>query len=114
MQTLQAFVLVLAVRGAICGSAGFFCRRLLRRSWLWRAVFCVLIGATVAPACFRFWDDWVVWPASLLLMLVFEGGKNAYFAALYGAPPILLTAAVIFALWSFIIHRRGSDELHMA
>ena len=113
MEAYQAFPLVLALGAAVCGMTWFLCRRLIHDSWRWRAAFCILVGATVAPTCFRFWGDWVVWPAALMLVMVFDGGKNAALALIYGAPPILLVAGLVFAVWSGTICRKREQEKHL-
>jgi hypothetical protein len=114
MNTIEAFLVVYAVGGLICGVTWFFARKIIQRSWLWRGVFCILVGATIAPTIFYFWSSWVVWPAALMLLLVFDGGKNGLLALLYGALPMLVVATVAFSIWSFIIRRRHRNESHMA
>jgi hypothetical protein len=61
---------------------------------------------TVSPTCFRFLSDWTVWPAALMLALVFEGGENAALALLYGLPPILVFAGLTFWGLSGILKRQ--------
>jgi hypothetical protein len=108
------FLLVLAVGGFICVMAWFFTRRLLQRSQWWRAAFCVLIGAAIAPTCFPILGGMVVAPAAFMLLLVSDGGKDALIGILYGAPPILLAAALVFAVWSFVTSRKHGHEIHVA
>jgi hypothetical protein len=114
MNTIEAFLAVYAVGGLICGVTWYFARKFIQQSWRWRAVFCLLVGATIAPTLFYFWSSWVVWPAALMLLLVLDGGKNGLLALLYGALPILVVATVAFSIWSFIIRRRHRNESHVA
>jgi hypothetical protein len=114
MNTIDAFLIVYAIGGLICGGSWFFAHKIIRQSWRWRAVFCVMVGATIAPTVFYFWSGWVVWPAALMLFLVLDGGKNGLLAFLYGAIPILIVAAVAFSVGSFIFRRRHRDESHVA
>ena len=109
----EDFLLVFAIGGFISAAIWFFARRLLQRSRLWRAAFCILIGATIAPTCFPILGDMVVAPAAFMLLLVFDGAKNALLGLLYGAPPILLTATLVFTVWSVIISRRHGHEIHV-
>ena len=106
MSTLYVFLPVLAVGGSICGVMWYFSRRLIQQSWPWRAVFCMLVGVTIAPTFFIF-ESIVVLPAVIMLRAVFDGGKDALWCFfVFGVLPILCTGGMIFALWSVIIWRR--------
>jgi hypothetical protein len=99
------FLLVFAVGGVITTVVGWWTRRLLRTSLWCRGLFCILLGATVAPALFPVLGDLVIAPAAFMLLLVSEGGKNALIGICYGGPPVILTAALIFSLWTFRVRR---------
>ena len=105
------FLLVFAVGGVVSGVAWLFVRRLVQRSRCWRAVLCILIGATIAPTFFPVLGELVVAPAAFMLLLVSDGGKNALLGILYGAPPILVAAAVAFAVWSAVVSGKHGHEI---
>jgi hypothetical protein len=113
MDTIEAFLVVLAVGGLISGATWIFARKLIHRSWRWRAAFCFLLGGTIAPSIFYFWSGWVIWPAALMVYAAFDGGKQGLMALLLGVVPILLTATLLFSIWSIIL-RRNKHENHVA
>jgi hypothetical protein len=110
MNTAEAFLFTLAIGGVISAVVWLVARKSIRRASVGRAAFCLLVAAAVAPACFRFWGDWTVWPAALMLGLVFEGGKNGLFALLYGLPPILILATVLFCASAVIVSRKRGHK----
>jgi membrane-anchored protein YejM (alkaline phosphatase superfamily) len=114
MNTIEPFLVVFAIGGLLCGVTWLLARKLIHRSWHWRAAFCILLGATIAPTVFYFWSGWVIYPAVLMLFVVSDGGKQGLLALLLGGVPILLTATLIFATWSIIILRNHKHESHVA
>jgi len=114
MSTAQAFLFVFAVGGSICAVTWFFTRKLVQRSWGWRMLICIMLGATIAPTCFPFLARFVIWRAVLMLPMVFDGeNKPALFVLLFSAVPILFAASLVFVIWSIIIHRSHRRENHV-
>ena len=103
------FLTVFIVGGLVCAIAWLFARRLICRSRWWRAVFCILIAATITPTCIHLFDDWVVAPATLIMLLAFHS-DNVLMTLLYGALPILAVAGLVFMLWSVVASRRQRRE----
>jgi len=116
MNTIEAFLFVLAVGGFISAVTLFFTRRLTER-WWWRAVICILFGMSIAPGCFQFSifgpPRWVVWPAAFVLLNLFDG-TDVLFSLMVGGLPVLLCASLMFVFWSVVIRRRHRLENHVA
>jgi len=111
MKTIEAFLFVFAVGGCICAATWLLIRKLTAR-WWWRAVLCILFGATIAPAFFRFWGDWAVWPAALVLLNLFDG-TDFVKSLMIGGLPVLFCASVMFISWSVMIHQgKGKGSTH--
>jgi hypothetical protein len=102
------FLTVFAVGGFLCGMAWLFARRLIRQSKWWRAVFCLLIAATITPTCFPFFG-WTVAPAAVMALLVF-GHSNVLAGFLYGVLPVVAVASLGLVVWSLIVSRRHRHE----
>jgi len=110
----QDYLLVLTVGGLICVSMWFFARRLIHRSRLWRAAFCILVAATILPTCFpSVFGGVIIAPSTMVALCVFER-DTIPFALLFGVLPILAVAGLIFVLWSVIVWRRHRHESHVA
>ncbi len=104
---LRGFLLLYAIGGSICGATWYCTRRLLERSRPWRAVFCMLVGATIAPSFVPIFEFIVVLPAVVMLRGVFDGGRDPLWCFfVFGVSPIVLTGSVIFFLWSYTNWRR--------
>jgi hypothetical protein len=112
MDTFEAFLFVAGVGGFICGAVWFFTRS-LTKYWWWRAVLCLLLGASIAPACFPILGDWAVWPASAVLLNLFDG-TDVLFSILVGGLPVSVCAFLVFCMWSVVIHRRSKVEQDIA
>lgn len=102
---IETFLVVLTVGGFISTAAWYYSRHLAQRSWSWRALLCILFACAVTPTCFQLSGHLAVYPAFATLTLILAG-KNASFCLLYGALPLLVAAALVFAIWSILICRR--------
>jgi hypothetical protein len=108
----QGFLFVLPIGGTVCGVMWFSCRKRIQQSWLWRAAFCGLVGATIAPTGLRIWDDLVICPAVLTLPVLFDA-TDFLFGSLFTLMPILFTASLLFIIWFVISHRSHRCENHV-
>lgn len=102
---IETFLVVLAIGGFISTATWYYSRHLAQRSWWWRALLCILFAGAVTPTCFQFSGHPAVYPAVATLALLVES-KNPSFCLLYGALPLFVAAALVFAIWSASIHRR--------
>jgi hypothetical protein len=106
MNNIDAFLIVFAVGGVICGVTYFLAKDFLRRFWWCRAIFCILVAATIAPCPMLISGHWAAWPAVMLLPATLFGGVDILFGLLVGGLPLLLIGGVVFVIWSVIISRR--------
>jgi hypothetical protein len=105
MIAIEPFLYVFAVGGFICAAMWLFCRKMIRRSWVARAIFCFLVAATITPTAVKFLWSWSVIPAIAFAPITFCGDKDWIYGFLYGTIPICAVASIIFGVWVFILRR---------
>lgn len=107
MEVIEAFLVVLAIGGLLCGVAWFFWRRRIQQSWRWRAPFCFLVAASVTPSAIKFFGDWSLVPAAFIAPIAFAGDSEWRYGFLFGMLPIILVATAILGTWTIIVKRRN-------
>jgi hypothetical protein len=106
MDTLEPFFYVVGIGGFICTVLWLLGRKLIRRSWLARAVFCFFVAASITPTAVKVLWSWSVIPAIAWAPITFCGDKTWIYGFVFGLLPILVVAGVVFWIWTAVCSKR--------
>ncbi len=116
MLLYEGWILTLGVGLGFLAFVRVFLWQRVRRSFLLRLPVCVVLSCCFAPSFFLFgggdhFGGVAVWPATLMLALVFCGEMSADLFSV-GTPllSIFITSAVLLGLWSRALAKKRETQ----